>query len=291
MVRSAPLLSVLVLASLTHAEETLREFSWEKLAAAGELQAGRVIQPDEASAPAELLIENASGEAQTIHLLTIEDPAITRATYALRGHIRYQDVEGAAYLEMLSHFPEGPCFSRALAPDGPLGQISGSSARRPFVLPFFMKEGDVARLQKIELSLVLPSRATVYLGPLRLAQYAPNEDPLMAPGQWWSGRSAGWIGGIGGGLIGCLGGLVGFLAGTGRARRFVLLLTKALFVVGLVCLILGVVALFQSQPYAVYYPLLLIGGLLTILIAVRLPGIRKGYEQRELRKMDAKDVK
>lgn len=306
MVRSAPLLIVLVLASLTHAEETLREFSWEKLAAAGELQAGRVIQPDEASAPAELLIENASGKAQTIHLLTIEDPAITRATYALEGHIRYQDVEGTAYLEMLSYFPEGPYFSKTLAPEGPFGQISGSSDRRPLMLPFFMKEGDVARLRKIELNLVLPGRATVYLGPLRLVQYAPNENPLMAAaqwvhpetgeitiqaeGQWWTNRSAGWICVIGGIFIGGMGALIGCLAGTGRARRFVLLLMKVLFVVGIVCLILGVVALLQSQPYVVHYPLLLGGGLLTILMGALLPGVRKGYEQRELRKMDAKDV-
>ena len=300
------ILSLLAITSLAVGEETLREFSWEKLDATGGLQAGRVIQPDEASAPAELLIKNTSGKAQTILLLTIEDPPITRATYALKGHVRYQGVEGTAYLEMLSYFPDGPYFSKTLAPEGPFGQISGSSNRRPFMLPFFMKAGDVARLQKIELNLVLPGRATVYLGPLRLVQYAPNENPLMAAaqwvhsgtgeiaiqgeGQWWSNRSAGWICVIGGIFIGCMGALIGCLAGTGRARRFVLLLMKVLFVVGIVCLLLGVVALLQSQPYVVHYPLLLFGVLLTVLMGALLPRVRKQYEQRELRKMDAKDV-
>jgi hypothetical protein len=301
------ILSWLAVTSLAAGEETLREFSWEKLAAAGELQAGRVIHPDEASAPAELLIENTSGKAQTIHLLTIEDPPITSSTYAIKGHIRYQDVEGTAYLEMLSYFPEGPYFSKTLAPTGPFGRISGSSDRRPFILPFFMKEGDAARLHKIEVSLVLPGRATVYLGPLRLVQYAPGENPLLgteqlvrfetsestilADGQWWSDRSAGVIERIGGGFIGCMGALIGCLAGTGRARSFVLSLMKLLLVVGLAVLAAGVVAMALSQPRCVYYPLLLGGGFTAMLMASLLPSIRKRYEQIEMRKMDAMDAK
>ncbi len=284
------ILSWLAATSPAIGEETLREFAWEKLQAAGVLRAGQVIQPDDASAPAELLIENASGESRTVHILTIEDPAITGSTYALKGHVRYEDVEGAAHLVMLSYFPEGPASSKGLARSGPLGSISGSSDRRPFVLPFFMKGGDVARLQKIELNVVMPGRATIHVGPLRLVQFDPGENPLMAAGQWWSDRSAGLIGGIGGSLIGCLGALIGCLAGTGRARTFVLSLVKLMLVLGLAMLAAGVVALAQSQPYGVYYPLLLVGGITTLLMAALRPNIRKRYEQLEMRKIDAMDI-
>ncbi len=49
------------------------------------------------------------------------------------------------------------------------------------------------------------------------------------------------------------------------------------------------VALVLSQPYAVYYPPLLSGILMTILPIATIRRIRKQYEQIELRKMKAMD--
>jgi hypothetical protein len=110
------------------------------------------------------------------------------------------------------------------------------------------------------------------------------------PGQWWDDRTGGLIGGIGGSIIGCLGGLIGTLAGMGRARRFVLGLTKALFLVGLVLIGVGLVAVVQSQPYGVYYPLLLAGVISAAVCGGLLRTLRRRYDELELRKMSALDA-
>lgn len=86
-----------------------------------------------------------------------------------------------------------------------------------------------------------------------------------------------------------MGGLIGTLAGCGKARRFVLALTASLAVFGAVCLGAGVVALALGQPYAVYYPLLLGGLILTVVCGGTWPAVRRGYELRELQRMAALD--
>ena len=55
-------------------------------------------------------------------------------------------------------------------------------------------------------------------------------------------------------------------------------------------LVAGVIALALGQPYAVYYPLLLCGIVLTGVCGGIWPAIRQGYEQRELRRMAAMDA-
>jgi hypothetical protein len=55
------------------------------------------------------------------------------------------------------------------------------------------------------------------------------------------------------------------------------------------CLLGGVLALVLGQPYAVYYPLLLEGTVLTAVCGGIWPALRQGYEQRELRRMVAID--
>jgi hypothetical protein len=68
---------------------------------------------------------------------------------------------------------------------------------------------------------------------------------------------------------------------------FVLTLLTAF---GIVCLGFGLAAVVLSQPYAVYYPLLLLGFLCTLLpIGVR-GTVRRRFEKIELRKMKAMDA-
>jgi hypothetical protein len=88
-----------------------------------------------------------------------------------------------------------------------------------------------------------------------------------------------------------LGALVGTLAGIGNARRFVLALTAVVAVAGAASLLVGVVALLLQQPYAVYYPLLLGGILGMAIFGGQIPLLRRRYEQIELRKMAAMDVR
>jgi hypothetical protein len=110
------------------------------------------------------------------------------------------------------------------------------------------------------------------------------------PGAWWSDRTGNLIGCIGGCVIGLLGALIGTLAGLGKFRRPVMGTCVTLIVAGGICLVLGVMSLVIGQPYAVYYPLLLIGGLTTVIVGAVTPTIRRRYEQVELRRMTAMDI-
>lgn len=107
---------------------------------------------------------------------------------------------------------------------------------------------------------------------------------------WWTDRQAGLVGGIAGSVVGILGGVVGTLAGFGKARRPTLCLVAAMIVFGVACLLAGVVAVVMSQSWAVYYPLLLMGLICTLVFGLNFPMIRRSYAQRELRKMEALDT-
>ena len=128
-------------------------------------------------------------------------------------------------------------------------------------------------------------------GPLaRGGPQAAAHAPLQADGAWWDDRTGGMIGGILGTVVGCLGGLIGGLGGTGKARRLVLGLMKAAILAGVLLAAVGVTALVYSQPYAVWYPLLLTGVLCCAIMGSLLPVLRRRYEQAELRKMAAFDA-
>ena len=65
---------------------------------------------------------------------------------------------------------------------------------------------------------------------------------------------------------------------------------KAMAYLGAAAAILGVLALSGGQPYAVYYPLLLLGTISTVL-GLWLPrSMNKRYEAWELRRMQALDA-
>jgi len=121
------------------------------------------------------------------HLLAVlPQPKISSPIYALKGMIRYDGVEGDAYLQMNNDFGDkGVFFTKGLAPSGPMGKISGSSHWRPFVLPFYANQGDQAGAgtlvpDELALELHLPAAGTVTIRDVGLYQYAGDEDPLAS---------------------------------------------------------------------------------------------------------------
>ena len=109
-------------------------------------------------------------------------------------------------------------------------------------------------------------------------------------GSWWSPQQIGLIGGIGGLVIGCFGALLGLLASKGKARTFVLTTMKIFIALGILLTIAGFVAVVSSQPYAVWYALLLPGVILTLVFSLTLPSIQRRYDELEIRRMTSVDA-
>jgi hypothetical protein len=281
--------SCLLLASAAWSEEIVRRIEWQALAATNALKSGTVVAAqDVAGGRALRLVHDGTGPV-TLRLLTIERPGIRMERYALRGRVRYERVAAGGYLEMWSYLPDGTFFSRSLAERGPMGRLEGSSGWRPFVLPFFNRASGPAP-ERLAFNLVLAGAGSVELGPVELVQFAADENPLRSSGAWWSGRDAGILGGIAGSVIGILGTLLGWLGSAGRAKAFVLNTLKAIAWVAVGVLLLGAVAVVRGQPYEVYYPLLLLGGI-GAAVGFCLPrSVSKRYEELELRRMQALDA-
>ncbi len=230
------------------------------------------------------------------HLLVVlPEPGIGSSVYAVKGTIRYQNVQGEAYLQLDNDFGErGTYFTKGIAPDGPLGNITGSSDWRSFVLPFYANSGSQAGAETLypellTLSLYLPGTGTVWVRDVEVYQYQRGEDPLHAT-QWFNSRTAGWIGGIGGALFGLWGALLGVLSSRGMARNFVLGSANALVFVGSAAFIAGVVAVVTGQPYAVYFPLLLLGAIVAGVFGLLRGNLSARYEQLEIQKMQSMDI-
>ena len=269
--------------------------SWVQLQQQGKLKGGEVVPAGEKQ-PFEILrIAKTDAGSQTIQVTAIDKPAIATTQYALRGQVRCADVEGEGYLEMWNVFAQGQrFFTRGLSPTGPMRSLKGTSPWRRFVLPFFMNAGDIKRPERLEFNVVLPGRGVVEIGPVELVEY-PSPEAAMADSSateagWWRFGAGGWIGGGLGALLGCMGGLVGVMASRGSGRTLVMGVMKAMLVIGVAALAGGVAAMLKAQPYAVYYPLLLIGVLASVLSVALTPSIRRQYEQHELRKMQALDA-
>ncbi|MBN2582829.1 MAG: hypothetical protein JXL80_07140 [Planctomycetes bacterium] len=292
MKRTVLLISLFAaLASPTLGAETLRTFSWSQLKEQGALTQGTILPAAQDVAVEQLQIDNPGTAPATVELLAVDAPGITKATYALKGYVRCRDVQGEAYLEMWNHMPDGSkFFSRTMADHGPMARLSGTSDRRPFVLPAYLVETS-DRPARLTFSVVLPGQGTVVLDSLELVQFEPREDPLAASQDaWWSGRSGGLTGGIIGAILGLTGAVVGILGAKRSAHRAALRIMAVTAAVGVLMILAGAVALGMKQPYGVWYPLILGGIIGTVVFGGLIPVVRRRQRQDEMRRMEAMDA-
>ena len=98
------------------------------------------------------------------------------------------------------------------------------------------------------------------------------------------------LGALVGSAVGILGALVAWLGSAGRAKTFVLGTLRGLGWFGVGVLLVGIVAFFSGQPYAVYYPPALLG-VICAALGFSLPrSVTRRYEERKLRRMQALDA-
>lgn len=225
-------------------------------------------------------------------IVTFDAPADTDKSYAVIGEVRTDDVAGStdqpAMLETLNYFDGAPYFSRETTRSGQVRSLSGTADWRPFTLPFY--PGESGAPDKVELRAILPGIGTVHVRSVRLVPNAAAARAMANNGAWWSNSAGGWIGGIAGSALGLMGGLVGFLAWRRADRRLVIGVLSAVVGVSALTLIAGIAAVLMGQPYAVYYPLLLLGFIGTFVPAMNWIGIRKRYEAAELQRLSAMDA-
>ncbi|MHC4618664.1 MAG: hypothetical protein ACYTEQ_13035 [Planctomycetota bacterium] len=291
--RKIIVLSLIVFSGTATGQELLREIRWGELRKQGKLRVGQLVETNRGAGLECLKVENSQSQSQTFAILSISGPGITSSSYAVTGKVRYEAVEGTGYLEMWNYFPDGGrYFSRTLDDSGQMQSLQGSSDWRAFTLPFYIGEAMDTRPSKLELNVVLPGRGTVYLSPMELVQYVKAGGASLAGrgGAWWDDRTAGVVGGIAGSIIGLVGGVIGLLSGIGKCRRLALSLLTLLSVVGVLSLVFGLTAVVLSQPYGVYYPLLLLGCVCTVVPILARRSVRRRFEEIELRKIKAMDA-
>ncbi len=224
------------------------------------------------------------GEAgQTLTpVVKVDNPPVTSHHYVVRGRVKYEGVAETAFLEMWSDFgARGAYFSRTLGEVGPMRSITGTSGWRDFELPFFAEPG--MRPEQLTINVVMPGTGTIVLSLLTIHS-------LEASAAWWSAPQGGLVGGVGGSVLGILGGAIGFLASRRRARHVVIALIATGLAAGIFALVAGVVALCLQQPFFVAYPLLLLGGISTIVLGFNAPGILRRFREDEFRKIAALDA-
>ena len=114
--------------------------------------------------------------------------------------------------------------------------------------------------------------------------------------EWWTAQEAGLIGGLGGGVgIGGLGAILGVCMGVfaskGKFKALTLAIALLLAAIGLCSLVVGIAAVASSQPYHVWYPMVLIGFLGTFFGVGGFFMARFVYAQAEQRRIDAEQLR
>lgn len=276
-------------------QKTLQVYDWKGPEFQQAYPAGEVISTNGVFV---LKIENTNNAPLEISLLKITNASAIKRATSISCEMKYENVL-YHLVEHTDRFLPGRTFTTAesgslklinhIPPSAPGGDERTNESAFSFegtsnwkLYEFTVDRGQPEGLPaQLEFKLSLPTNGTVYLRPIKL---------LGMVGNWWSPKQAGMIGGIGGSVIGCFGGLLGCLAGMGKARRFVLAMTHIFIGLGILLTIAGLIAAVCKQPYAVWYTLLLPGGILTLVFGVNLYPIKRRYDDLEIRRMTSIDV-
>jgi hypothetical protein len=266
-------------------------YDWNDLQQQGQLSGGEIISMDGMSV---LKVENTNNNAPLeISLLTITNQSVIKKIDFVSLEMKYENVG-----ELVSNRWGGMQFNNsgglvlsiqrwplALGGDETTNESwfnfwdTSNWKRQDYGVDHW--EDFKGPIKELKLVLSLSGTGTVYLRPIKLTGIAAS---------WWSPQQSALMGSIGGAFIGCLGALIGILAGIGKARRFVLTSAASLIVVGILLVIAGILAVAMKQPYAVWYPLVLAGGILTFALGVNLHSLKRRYEDLEIRRMTSMDA-
>jgi hypothetical protein len=243
------------------------------------VRARSVKGPDGESA-----IEVEGGEKpSTTQLIACATPEFATNQYVVRGQVKYEGVYGEAYLELLNDFGDKKVyFTRTLSSFGRHQMLKGTSDWREFELPFYAEPG--MKPIRLSLNLILPGEGTVIVCRPQFSTSATSANA------WWTNQQGGWIGGLAGCVLGILGGLIGLSTVLGKSRTITMGLCNFGLAIGLASLFGGVIAAFLQQPFHVFYPLMLIGTISVIAIAVNLRKITQRFQAEEFRRMQAIDA-
>lgn len=279
-------LLLVVAGAATAAEPPRQLLVWADRQAHGHTIPGEVL-PADGGEPARLKLVHSEPTPRQFTLAEFVPPATSEPSYVIRGRVRYSHVTKPGYFELLNHFPgQGAFFTRTLDHRGPLGRIEGTSDWRDFELPFF--KGPIPGPEKLVVNLHLEGSGTIEITDL---EWSAPANVVLVSGAWWSDAMGGMIGGVGGAFLGVfLGGCLVPLMNRGRARAFVQFSLLGTSVVCTLILGVGLVAVARHQPYSVYYPLLLLGGIGLGVSVMHLRTARRKYSEIELQQIAALDA-
>ena len=99
------------------------------------------------------------------------------------------------------------------------------------------------------------------------------------------------LGGGGGTLAGLWGALAGTLAPRGKAKALVLGMGTLLAICGAILAGVGIYAWIESQPYGIWYPLVLSGAIIAGLCGGLTPMIAKRYAEADARRLAAEQFR
>ena len=112
---------------------------------------------------------------------------------------------------------------------------------------------------------------------------------------WWSSRTSGMIGCLAGAAIGIWGAMFGITAGVmvpkGKGRTAVRILMYPMLVLAVAALVVAVVALTKYQPRGVWYPLMLLGGIVLLQLAWLIPFLELTLRKVEKKKLEAEELR